>query len=67
MNKLSISEEEQEFVKMYAQDSSPRMVAKKRVNKLRQLNFNNNEIFTNLKKDFNKHFTDPQIVMIVNE
>lgn len=67
MSNSTISKEEQDFIRMHAQDSSPRKVAQDRVMILKENHFNNNEIFANLRKDFSKHFTDSQLAAIVND
>lgn len=60
-------ETEANFAEKYAQDGSPRQVARKRVTKLRKLKLSNSDIFLNLKRDFSKHFSDQEIQQIIIE
>ena len=67
MDQVTFKKEERRFAQLHAQDGSPRQLIKKKKKNLKEMGIGKEEVFTNVKKDYSKHFTDEEIINFINE
>ena len=67
MDQVTFKKEERRFAQLHAQDGSPRQLIRDRTKNLKEMGIGKEEVFTNVKKDYSKHFTDEEIINFINE